>query len=331
MSSVALSPRRAVAFLIVLIALSATAVLSGSQSATASPQRPGDLAAPSPLAFGVSTWGGPLDTAGMAEVARLAGETPTLELFYEDFEQPVPLAKLDAVRSRGATPVITWEPWQWGGGPVQPAYALDRIADGTYDAHIADWARGLQAWGHPLTLRFAHEMNGDWYPWAAGVSGNTAADYVAAWRHVHDLFTAADATNVTWLWSPNTPYDGSAPMADFYPGAAYVDTVGLDGYNWGGTTAWNPWIEPRALFANGLTQLRALAPGKPILIAETGSADAGGDKARWIGRLVRYLDAQPDVTGFVWFDHVKETDWRFHSTPRTTAAFAAALDRRVAG
>jgi hypothetical protein len=31
---------------------------------------------------------------------------------------------------------------------------------------------------HPHELEF----NGSWYPWSIGVNGNTAADYVAAWR-----------------------------------------------------------------------------------------------------------------------------------------------------
>jgi len=31
-------------------------------------------------------------------------------------------------------------------------------------------------------------MNGKWQPWSIGVNGNTAAQYVTAWRHAHDIF-----------------------------------------------------------------------------------------------------------------------------------------------
>jgi beta-mannanase len=224
--------------------------------------------------------------------------------------------------------VIAWEPWRWGGGITQPGYALDRIVAGDMDGYLRGWASGIAAWGRPVTLRFAHEMNGNWYPWAEGINGNGPGDYVAAWRHVHDLFKAAGAVNVTWMWAPNVPYPGSTPLTSLYPGRDYVDVVGLDGYNWGTAASWSSWTDPKSLFGPGLAQLRALAPGKPIVIAETASAEAGGSKPEWIKTLIAYLAAQRDIVGFVWFQFVKETDWRFDSTPASGAAFKQALANR---
>jgi hypothetical protein len=45
----------------------------------------------------------------------------------------------DAVRRRGAIPMITWEPWdpRTGVGKAQARYALARIAGGDHDAYIA--------------------------------------------------------------------------------------------------------------------------------------------------------------------------------------------------
>jgi beta-mannanase len=280
------------------------------------------------LRFGVTTPGGPKASAEIAEVTRLAGESPTIEMWYSDFARPVPLAALDAVTGRGAMPVITWEPWLWGHGTAQPEYALTRIAAGEHDPYLREWAKGLRDWGRPVTLRFAHEMNGNWYPWAQGVNGNRPGDYVRAWRHVHDIMTSMGATNVTWMWSPNVPYPGSVPLQELYPGASYVDTVALDGYNWGTSQPWSAWTTPQVLFGQGLSQLRALAPDKPIVIAETGTTATGGSKAGWITGVVSYLATQPNVTGFVWFQHLKETDWRLNSTPSSAAAFANALAKR---
>jgi hypothetical protein len=257
-------------------------------------------------------------------------ESPSSVLFYKDFLQAPPINEMNAVRARGAVPLVTWEPWAWGGGLNQPAYSLDRIAAGDFDARITQWGQELAAWGYPVQLRFAHEMNGDWYPWAEGVNGNEAGDYVQAWRHVHDVMAATGAPNVSWVWSPNVPYWGSTDLAGLYPGAGYVDVVGLDGYNWGTSVSWSGWILPQDLFAPGIAQLRSLAPGVPILIAETASSEAGGSKAAWNTDLVSYLAAQPDVMGFVWFHMQKEADWRINSSDASAAAFNSALAARRA-
>ncbi|WP_458782332.1 glycosyl hydrolase [Arthrobacter sp. D3-16] len=280
------------------------------------------------LRFGAGTAGGPLASAELDEVAVLAGEAPSSVLFYKDFVQPAPITEMNALRARGAVPLVTWEPWAWGGGMNQPAYSLDRIAAGDFDAHIAQWGQALASWGYPVQLRFAHEMNGDWYPWAESVNGNQPGDYVQAWRHVHDVIEAQGASNVSWVWSPNVPYYGSTDLAGLYPGAGYVDIVALDGYNWGTSASWSGWISPQDLFAPGIAQLRALAPGIPILIAETASTEAGGDKAAWNTQLVSYLAAQPDVMGFVWFHIQKEADWRINSSATSAAAFKNALQAR---
>ncbi|RAX43864.1 beta-mannanase [Arthrobacter sp. AQ5-06] len=280
------------------------------------------------LRFGVATAGGPLASGELDEVAQLAGESPSTVLFYKDFLQAPPIAEMDSVRARGAVPLITWEPWAWGGGTEQPAYSLDRIAAGDFDAHITQWGQALTAWGQPVQLRFAHEMNGNWYPWAEGVNGNQPGDYVTAWRHVHDIVAATGAGNVSWVWSPNVPYYGSTDLAGLFPGVGYVNVVALDGYNWGTSASWSGWISPQDLFAPGIAQLRALAPGVPILISETASSEAGGDKAVWNTELVSYLAAQPDVVGFVWFHLQKETDWRINSSATSASAFKSALQAR---
>ena len=282
------------------------------------------------LRFGTATPNGPLASAELDDVARLAGESPSSVLFYKDFLQAPPISEMNAARARGAVPLVTWEPWAWGGGLDQPAYALDRIAAGDFDARIVEWGQALAAWGYPVQLRFAHEMNGNWYPWAEGVNGNGAGDYVQAWRHVHDVVAATGASNVSWVWSPNVPYWGSTDLAGLFPGAGYVDVVALDGYNWGTSASWSGWISPQDLFAPGIAELRALAPGLPILIAETASSEAGGSKAAWNTDLVSYLAAQPDVMGFVWFHMQKEADWRINSSDASAAAFKSALAARRA-
>lgn len=280
------------------------------------------------LRFGVGTPGGPMDAGELDEVAALAGEAPSIILSYKDFKQAPPLTELEAVRTRGAVTLLTWEPWAWGGGTNQPAYALDRITAGDFDPYLRQWGQSLASWGHPVLLRFGHEMNGNWYPWAESSNGNSPGDFVAAWRHVHDVVGSTGASNITWVWNPNVPYWGSTPLNGLYPGSAYVDAVALDGYNWGTSASWSTWQTPSEIFGQGLSELRALAPGKEILIAETASAEQGGSKADWNTSLINYLAAQRDVTAITWFHFNKETDWRINSSNSSAQALAQALAAR---
>ncbi|MBF4618233.1 beta-mannanase [Clavibacter sp. VKM Ac-2873] len=280
------------------------------------------------LRFGVATPGGPTAGKELDAVAAQVGEDPSIVLSYADFTQAPPIAALDDVRARGAESLLTWEPWKAGAGVNQPGFSNASIIAGDHDAYLRQWGSELAAWGGPVSLRYAHEMNGDWYPWAEGVNGNAAGSYVAAWKHVHDVVVAQGATNVKWVWTPNVPYTGSTLLAGLYPGAAYVDVVGLDGYNWGTGVAGRTWVSPSLLFSFGLERLRAVAAGKPIIIAETASSEVGGSKSAWDGDLISFLQAQPDVVAFVWFDMDKEADWRIGSSASSATAIRDALAAR---
>ena len=45
------------------------------------------------------------------------------------------------MQARGATILITWEPWAWGGGLSQPPHSSARVTDGTYDAYLTQWGK----------------------------------------------------------------------------------------------------------------------------------------------------------------------------------------------
>jgi beta-mannanase len=224
----------------------------------------------------------------------------------------------------GATPVVTWMSDNPDGS--SPAGVdLRSVAAGAADAYARTWADGLRSVRAPVFLRFDSEMNGNWMSYSPGFAGNgnTASDFVAAWRHLHDLFRAEGASNVSWVWSPNVEYPGSAPLRPLYPGDAYVDWVALDGYNWG-TTHGHIWQSFSQVFDASIRAVEA-ATSRPLMIAETGSTEVGGDKAAWIADMFRQLAARHDVNGFIWFDLNKETDWRIASSRASAAAFAHGL------
>ncbi len=148
------------------------------------------------------------------------------------------------------------------------------MIEGHHDAYIREFAEAAKAWGHPFFLRFNWEMNGNWFRWSEGVNGNQAGEYVAAWRHVHDIFTQVGATNATWVWCPNVdPESKLHDLASLYPGDEYVDWTGLDGYNWGTNPARpDRWRSFDDLFKSTYDRItETIAPGKPLIISEVGS------------------------------------------------------------
>ncbi|MEY2468933.1 MAG: hypothetical protein QOF21_1631 [Actinomycetota bacterium] len=303
---------------------STTAVAKATTSTTVA--RAATPSAPGGVMFGAETEESGNTLTQLANFESHAGKKASLYGYYASFyyDADFDTAKASAISNRGTIPMLTWEPWQPNGVVNQPNYSLAKIAGGSFDAYLTRWANQIKTWNHPLWLRFAHEMNGDWYPWAEGLNGNSAGSYVAAWRHVHDVFANAGVTNVTWVWTPNVLIPGRPSFASLYPGDSYVDWVGLDGYNWGTSASWSGWQSPSDVMGTTLANLRQVS-SRPIVIGETASTEVGGNKAQWIQQFFSMLAANPDVKAFLWFNLNKENDWRIESSPSAQAAFAAGV------
>lgn len=316
-------------------------------------------AEPSPIALGFALPEGLDDPDQIDALAEQIGRMPAFVLWYEAWGGwsgarfgDAQRTRLEEIGERGITPLVSWSPWgAWyesdgGPKPVDPQpYHLRNIVAGDFDAYIDSWANGLADYGQPVFLSFAHEMNGDWFPWGVGVNGNTATDYIAAWRHVHDRFTALGVTNVRWVWTPNHDYGGPVSFEDVYPGDAYVDWVGVNGFNWGTSMYWaecqcqSSWMSFESLFSRSYVHLTSLT-SKPIIITETASSEFGGDKAVWIvdGFLEQLPTRFPEVRAVAWYNvpdartaaggyvtegevAAYEIDWRINSSAAALDAF----------
>lgn len=249
-------------------------------------------------------WSNRLDSFHQA-----VGITPAVYMFSHGWTGgPLDPAALDAAWDRGMLPVIAWEPWEYRTRPgpdgtraIQPQWTLASIINGHHDEVIDDTAATIADWGHPVAIRLAHEMNGWWYPWSEQVNGNQPGEYVAMWRHVHSRFALAGAHNVIWIWSPNATFVGAQPMAEVYPGDAYVDWVGLVAYY--GLGASPVGIVPTfaELFVPSIEEVREFTD-KPIVLTEVGATDREGAKADWVTHFLDVLPDHPDVAGFIWFE-----------------------------
>ena len=293
-----------------------------------------DSAAASPtglIALGAWVAGGPWDSTHLDGFVQLVGVTPGVYTWYQDWVHgdfdPIPA---ENILARGATPVLTWMPEDYTlEGKPQPDYTLDAITSGAHDAFIRNFANNVAGWGKPLLLRFAHEMNDTYYPWAVGANGNKNKQYVPMWRHVRDIFNDVGVENVRWVWCPNVTFNGARAFDSLYPGDDYVDIIALDAYNFGTAQPWSKWASFSTIFRKSYDAIIDITD-KPLMIGEMGCVEQGGDKAAWITQaLLKDLPGRfSRVRAAVWFHENRapaEGDWRVDTSTDSLAAFRDAV------
>jgi beta-mannanase len=262
-------------------------------------------------------------------------KTPAIIMWFQAWERfrgnSFRVDECNAVLAKGAIPLICWEPWDPADRSKDANYQLDKITRGDHDAYIHEWAQAAKLVNGPVMLRPMHEMNGEWYPWNGTVNGNTAADYIAAWRHIHDIFVAEGATNVTWVWSINclgVPINNTTNgYEDYYPGDAYVDWTSISGYNWGTSrppySLWESYSQIYERTAGPILYLKTI--NKPILLSEFGSVSSGGDKAAWLTDAYAHIKAEPRIKGVVYYDKREaqggDQDWQAASNWQSWRAY----------
>ncbi|MEO7964612.1 MAG: cellulase, partial [Gemmatimonadaceae bacterium] len=164
------------------------------------------LRRPDSVLLGAYDGGMPTSFDGVLRLEQSVGVSlPLMQLYGawgDKADQRFPLTTMKAIWDLGSVPVITWEPWLTDFDnalhprlplrEVREKHGLVGIASGDYDFYIDAWAREAAAFGHPIFVRFAHEMNDPYrYPW--GPQNNTKEEYISAWRHVVTRFRHAGA------------------------------------------------------------------------------------------------------------------------------------------
>ncbi|NAE18242.1 glycoside hydrolase family 26 protein [Enterococcus hirae] len=292
-------------------------------------------------------------TDGTKLLAALAG-TPQPLLLGAAVERGAALSDFQAAASTWGRPIdlpmfflcIGRDPLWWSGYPgivktlggdamhitTDPIGPLSQALDGRWDAWIATEAKRAVAYGKPVLVRLAHEMNGGGWN-SYGFGQESGPDFVRAWQYIVTRFRQLGATNLLWCWAPNVwTGSGDSNTADpsaYFPGDDYVDFVGLDGY----CSLKSAKARPADLYLANYATLAALST-RPFMLAEFGVA-AGrfppGGKALWYRELATTLGQMPRcVSAHQWQRKAAgaDPDYSHDSSgrePDAAAAFAAVV------
>ncbi|HTX26783.1 MAG TPA: glycosyl hydrolase [Streptosporangiaceae bacterium] len=148
-----------------------------------------------------------------------AGTGPAIAISYSGWYGGFKTAFADDARTAGAIPLIQIEP---------RGVSLAAIARGKYDPYLRAYADVVAGYRGGVVIGFGQEMNERLYTW--GYRKTSPAVFVQAWRRIVNVFRSQHADNVTWIWTIGKSSAQGGPLQDWWPGARYVDWVGIDGY-----------------------------------------------------------------------------------------------------
>ena len=254
---------------------------------------------------------GPDRRSALESFETLVGRKMAIERVYYVWDQSWPTADDAWTRDAGRIPYISWNARRTDGSITPWA----DIAAGKYDTTILGRAADLIAFGGPVIFSFHHEPE-------EGVP----SEFIAAYRHIHDVFQTANVTNVTYAWTMTASSFRSGTAASFYPGDDVVDAIAADGYNWYGCPGrlYDPWRSFTNIF--GAFHAFGQEHGKRMIIAEWGAHEDPADpgrKATWIDQASTQLKLWPDIAGVLYYDADKGCDRWVDSSAASLASFRA--------
>ncbi|MGC5053118.1 glycosyl hydrolase [Micromonospora sp. DT48] len=296
---------------------------SASPSASPTPARPSPTSTPPPASDKCGTvsaklvpacgawWGmySPSSAAtgwdhgkSITDVEKQVGRTFDIVHRYHDFSNTgsngaFPDAFQQQQMREGRLMFFAWESRIFSSGTV---LTWKDVYSGRYDATIDAVAGRIRAIGKPVFIGFDHEPEDE-------PAKGSDADFVRAWRYVHDRFANAKADNAVWVWTMMGWSGHYDRYAGLYPGDSYVDWVAWDPYNFhvcNGSTVWKSPSNTIGSFYRWLDD-NGIGAGKPRMLAEFGtnmnSADPNA-KRRWFEEFPAALKAHPKIKAAIYFN-----------------------------
>ena len=203
--------------------------------------------------------------------------------------------------------------------PAEPAaggkFTFDTLADvaaGKYDQQFLAQLQPLNALPSTPFVAFDDEPENVLETRACSKPGDhkvCGPEFVAAWRHVHDLAKARGLTKLRWVWALTANFFADSPdSVDLYfPGLTYVDWVGADLYNQdcGTKTAAYKTDTFAKLIAPVLKWHDAKAADMPIALTEWGAPELPGDpsaRADWLRAAAATMKTIPALKMVMYWD-----------------------------
>jgi mannan endo-1,4-beta-mannosidase len=220
--------------------------------------------------------------------------------------RPAVIAQAKAVWAAGSIPALVWHAcpptvattchWDYGTGAIE-----SKLTDAQWTSLITNGSALNTAWkkrldeavpflqdllrsGVPVLFRPIHEMNEGWSWWGGRPGANGSR---RLYQITKDYYDSLGLTNLVWVWNVKDITGGAAHLADYWPGASYVDLATLD--------IWSN-RQPTQEYYNAML---AIAGDKPIGMAENGTVPTP-----------ETLRAQPRWTYFsIWIGWLTDPAW----------------------
>lgn len=275
-----------------------------------------------------------IDPQALKNIEAAIGKKVAIANYYRGWEyldQKVIINDFTTISANGWTPMLSTNPYFFSECQANGMTLYKAIAAGNCDAFLIKVGNNLQQYKKPFFLRFAWEMNVDSMQWSVAKTGDSPQDYINAWRRFHTILSEEGVTNAIWVFSPQVETPTTTDISLLYPGDAYVDWVGLDGYNWGTTQSWSQWQDFKTIFYPSYLKLRIIAPTKKLMIAETNTTDQGGNQADWYKSMLsdEIPNDFPNVDAVVFFNEDKTSTegvkWLINNSPASLTEFKTGI------
>ena len=262
----------------------------------------------------VDAW---LSTNGISTQVAIAGTFMDIEFPNPDWNIP---HDLDAAWDQGAVPFVNLAVGTAGLGPR----SAHDVASGALDDAIRLWATIFASWSQGGRKRAfiapLQEMNANWVSY-----GLDPDNYKLAFTRIQGIFAeeGVPAEAVLWVFAPNGWSEPGQEFEKYYPGDEVVDVVGFSAFNFGACVAsgegWDTYEEAIEPY---MDRMEAMAPSKPIFLAQMGTVEQGGDKGVWLIDTFQKLSEEANFRGLIYFNVSKveagapscnPVDWRVYN------------------
>ena len=273
--------------------------------------------------------------ADLERSEQAIGARPGLVYSFHDINDAIPSAYDQAVVARGQVLHIDIDARDFTGSAESPV-SWQAVAAGTYDQELGAQARGVAGLGVPVFLTFDHEPD---QPSRSALG--TPADFIAAWRHVHQVFEANGATNAVWVWVVMGLPQTFASSLAFWPGNDVVDWISWEAYDQAGCRSgtadparYRSFADATLGFYDYLHAHGAAARidvRKPMMISESGTVPLPGPDSPtpgWFDDAPSVLRSHPQIKALALWDHTGAAgcDFRFALNPSLLPAVRTLME-----